>query len=735
MVFLPSLTLRLVSGKIGEINQRIIVQGDLVRSLKTSKAAKPEVEAAVKGLLALKAEFKEVTGQDWKPPTAAPATPAAASTVVPPVNDLNGKITKQGEIVRDLKAKKAAKTEVDTAVKSLLALKAEYKAATGQDWKPSTVAPAVVATDASAVVSAVPSSGYNDLSNKITKQGELVRDLKAKKAAKTEIDSAVKSLLALKADYKAATGQDWKPSSVASIAAPAAAAPVGTDDLSNKISKQGELVRDLKSKKATKLEIDAAVKSLLALKSEFKMASGQEWKPSATQPASSVAPAISATASTTESDLSDKVSKQGDLVRDLKTKKAPKVEIDAAVKSLLSLKAEFKEATGQDWKPSTTAATKPAPAAATTIQPSVTLSDEASKIDNAITAQGNLIRDLKAKKADKSEVETAVKILLGLKADFKAAAGTDWQPAVEPKKPKAKAEPKPKPAAKEATPAVGAIDDKSGVKKQTRLGLEASKWDNLPDWYSQVITKSEMIEYYDVSGCYILRPLSISIWRSIQNFFQDEITKLGVKECYFPMFVSKAALEKEKDHIADFSPEVAWVTKSGDSDLAEPIAIRPTSETIMYPAFAKWIQSYRDLPLKLNQWSNVVRWEFKHPQPFLRTREFLWQEGHTAFATPKEAEEEVLDILSEYCSIALLCSSLKLYMIYCQTFTLASTRNCWPFPFDEVARVKKRNSPVAPIRPPSRRTCRPVAVRFRERPAIIWVKISPRCLTSFSRTH
>lgn len=139
------------------------------------------------------------------------------------------------------------------------------------------------------------------------------------------------------------------------------------------------------------------------------------------------------------------------------------------------------------------------------------------------------------------------------------------------------------------------------------------------------------------------------------------------------MFVSRAALEREKEHIADFAPEVAWVTKSGQSDLAEPIAIRPTSETVMYPTFARWVQSHRDLPIKVNQWCNIVvgfsiylflsslflpaiffslsilchspslpqRWEFKHPQPFLRTREFLWQEGHTAHCGKKDAEEEV----------------------------------------------------------------------------------------------
>lgn len=136
-----------------------------------------------------------------------------------------------------------------------------------------------------------------------------------------------------------------------------------------------------------------------------------------------------------------------------------------------------------------------------------------------------------------------------------------------------------------------------------------------------------------------------------KNFFDQKIKDLGVENCYFPMFVSQAALEKEKEHIADFAPEVAWVTRSGQSELAEPIAVRPTSETVMYPAYAKWIQSHRDLPLRLNQWCNVVRWEFKHPQPFLRTREFLWQEGHTAFATREQACEEVYEILDYYASV------------------------------------------------------------------------------------
>ena len=107
-------------------------------------------------------------------------------------------------------------------------------------------------------------------------------------------------------------------------------------------------------------------------------------------------------------------------------------------------------------------------------------------------------------------------------------------------------------------------------------------------------------------------------------------------------------LETEKDHIEGFAPEVAWVTRAGQTDLAEPIAVRPTSETIMYPYYAKWIKSHRDLPVKLNQWCNVVRWEFKHPTPFIRTREFLWQEGHTAHSTELEATEETYRILEYY---------------------------------------------------------------------------------------
>ena len=180
------------------------------------------------------------------------------------------------------------------------------------------------------------------------------------------------------------------------------------------------------------------------------------------------------------------------------------------------------------------------------------------------------------------------------------------------------------------------------------LGIQNKKEENFSDWYSEIITKSEMVDYYEISGCYILRPWSYEIWEKIQEYFDPMIKKIGVKNCYFPMFVSQKALFKEKDHVEGFSPECAWVTKSGKSEINPPIAIRPTSETIMYPAFAKWIRSHRDLPLMLNQWTNIVRWEFKNPTPFIRTREFLWQEGHCAFETFEENEKMVFKILDFY---------------------------------------------------------------------------------------
>ncbi len=184
--------------------------------------------------------------------------------------------------------------------------------------------------------------------------------------------------------------------------------------------------------------------------------------------------------------------------------------------------------------------------------------------------------------------------------------------------------------------------------KEEKKGITVKKEQNFSEWYTQVVLKSELIDYSEVSGCYVFRPLSFSIWEKIQEFFNDKIRNMNVKNAYFPLLIPERLLKKEGKHIEGFKAEVAWVTEAGDSKLDEKLAIRPTSETIMYNSYAKWIRSWRDLPLKINQWNSCVRWEFKNPMPFLRSREFLWQEGHTAFATKEEADKEVMEILNIY---------------------------------------------------------------------------------------
>ncbi|XP_077138362.1 bifunctional glutamate/proline--tRNA ligase isoform X2 [Ranitomeya variabilis] len=541
--------------------------------------------------------------------------------------------------------------------------------------KETKVKPTEAAVNDAPVPSPVSAADPSVLYNKVTAQGDLVRDLKTKKAEKAEIDAAVKALLSMKAEYKQATGQDYKPGNAPApgVTSSPAAASDGDDATAayDRVSEQGEVVRRLKTEKAPKEEIDAAVKSLLNLKAEYKQQSGQEYKPGG-PPSSSQSPSSTSTPPTTSSHASpsdnialyNKVSQQGELVRKLKSEKAPKDKVDEAVKALLSLKAEYKEMTGQEYKPGQPPLSSAA--AAQPVQENKLPSCESEQLLNMLTKQGEQVRKLTSENASKDVVDAAVKQLLDsvlALAQYKAQTGAEKTAAAttatkedknqkekenksekQNKQPKQGDSQKKKDAGKE-------VAEGQGPKKQTRLGLEAKKEENLADWYSQVITKAEMIEYYDVSGCYVLRPWAFAIWESIQNFFDGEIRKLGVENCYFPMFVSQAALEKEKTHIADFAPEVAWVTRSGKTELAEPIAVRPTSETVMYPAYAKWVQSHRDLPIKLNQWCNVVRWEFKHPQPFLRTREFLWQEGHTAFATQEEAAEEVLQILDFYARV------------------------------------------------------------------------------------
>ena len=177
-------------------------------------------------------------------------------------------------------------------------------------------------------------------------------------------------------------------------------------------------------------------------------------------------------------------------------------------------------------------------------------------------------------------------------------------------------------------------------------GITVKKEENFSEWYTQVIQKSGLADYSSVSGCMVIRELGYAIWDNIKKLCESRLYKLGIKPAYFPLFIPESLLKKEAAHVKGFSPEVAWVTQSGKTKLSERLAIRPTSEAIMYDSYSKWIRSWRDLPLKLCQWNNVVRWEFKHPVLMMRTREFLWTEGHTVFATQKEAEKEIRDIMN-----------------------------------------------------------------------------------------
>ena len=178
-------------------------------------------------------------------------------------------------------------------------------------------------------------------------------------------------------------------------------------------------------------------------------------------------------------------------------------------------------------------------------------------------------------------------------------------------------------------------------------GITVEK-DEFTEWFTQIMLKADLADYTDVSGCIVFKPTAYEMWENIRDIVDEGYKQLGIRNAYFPLFIPEKFLNKEKEHVEGFSPEVAWVTHAGNTKLNERLAVRPTSEAIMYPSISKWIRSYRDLPLKLNQWNNVVRWEFKNPVPFLRTREFLWSEGHTAFATQKEAEAEGKDIIELY---------------------------------------------------------------------------------------
>lgn len=185
--------------------------------------------------------------------------------------------------------------------------------------------------------------------------------------------------------------------------------------------------------------------------------------------------------------------------------------------------------------------------------------------------------------------------------------------------------------------------------------------EDFPQWYTDVVKKADLVDYSSVRGCMIVRPYGYAIWENIQKNLDARFKETGHENVYMPMFIPESLLQKEKDHVEGFAPEVAWVTHGGHEELTEKLCVRPTSETLFCDHYANIIHSYRDLPKLYNQWCSVVRWE-KTTRPFLRTLEFLWQEGHTAHATAEEAQEEtirMLNVYADFCEEALAIPVIK----------------------------------------------------------------------------
>ena len=174
--------------------------------------------------------------------------------------------------------------------------------------------------------------------------------------------------------------------------------------------------------------------------------------------------------------------------------------------------------------------------------------------------------------------------------------------------------------------------------------------DDFAKWYTDIVLKADLADYTDTKGCIAIKPYGYAIWENIQKYTDEQFKKTGVENVYFPVLIPESLLNKEKDHVEGFAPEVAWVTEGGGQELDEKLCIRPTSETMFSTLYSKWLKSWRELPIVYNQWCNVLRWE-KETRPFLRSREFLWQEGHTIHETAKEAEERTLQMLDVYADV------------------------------------------------------------------------------------
>ncbi|RDJ31344.1 MAG: proline--tRNA ligase [Crenarchaeota archaeon] len=180
------------------------------------------------------------------------------------------------------------------------------------------------------------------------------------------------------------------------------------------------------------------------------------------------------------------------------------------------------------------------------------------------------------------------------------------------------------------------------------VGITAKKNDDFSEWYTQVVLKAHLADYAPVKGLIVLRPDGYAIWESLKKTFDEKFSKRDIRNGFLPVLIPESLLGKEKKHFSGFNPEVFWVTHSGENEIGDRLALRPTSETLAYSLYSKWIKSWRDLPLKINFWNTALRAEIKATKPFLRTSEFLWQEGHTVHTTQQEAEKEVLAILEIY---------------------------------------------------------------------------------------
>ena len=185
------------------------------------------------------------------------------------------------------------------------------------------------------------------------------------------------------------------------------------------------------------------------------------------------------------------------------------------------------------------------------------------------------------------------------------------------------------------------------------LGITESKQHNTGEWYAEVVRKAGLVNYGPdgMSGFIVTRPRGYALWEAIQSELDGKFKATGVQNAYFPMFIPESYLEREKEIVEGFDPEVAWVTHGGHDELGERLAVRPTSESIIAPYMAQWVRSHRDLPLRVNQWGSVVRWEATETKPFFRTKEFLWQEGHTAHETHDEAWDETMTRLDQYADL------------------------------------------------------------------------------------